>query len=108
MTVPAFVAVASGGDASGTNLVVSRPRAAVVNRMRGGVLSLRGGGRAGSAAVMGLTGVTAVADMPPVTADLGNETDRVAVADDAEARGFVFWLMPDDVVVEEMPPATAD
>ena len=64
--------------------------------------------RAWSASVIGLIGVTAVADMPPVTADLGNETDRVAVADDAEARGFVFWLMPDDVVVEEMPPATAD
>jgi len=33
--------------------------------------------------------------MPPATADLGNETDRVA--DDAETHGFVFWQMPEDV-----------
>src|SRR3990172_5558814 len=33
--------------------------------------------------------------MPPATADLGNETDRVT--DDTEVHGYTLWLTPDDV-----------
>src|SRR3990172_376955 len=36
-----------------------------------------------------------VEEMPPATADLGNETDRVT--DDTEVHGYTLWLTPDDV-----------